>query len=174
MHPSHSFDYRTATRAEIEARAKGFERRWLIDLQPTLAPMVPSSPKTKGIVGRIYEASFGIPANSLPGPDFPAAAIELKSVPILVTGGEAKAKERISISMIDFARLVTQTWELADVRKKPESMLITFTVGSHSSQLRGSEPWLRGFGRPTIRRYERSSRTGRRSAIRRCRSPRQS
>ena len=98
------FDYRTATQPEIEEVARRFVGRLLIDLQPT-APMDPSSPRNKGVVGRIYEATFGIPANSIRGPDFPGAGMELKSVPIILTGGEAKAKERISIAMIDFAGL---------------------------------------------------------------------
>jgi DNA mismatch repair endonuclease MutH len=88
--------------------------------------MTPSSARTKGVVGRIYESSFGIPQNSIAGPDFPGAGIELKSVPILLMSGEARAKERISISMIDFMSLVTQTWESADVRKKLDRMLLIF------------------------------------------------
>jgi DNA mismatch repair protein MutH len=119
------FDYRTADRDEIERTARGLVGRWLIDIDPA-APMAPSSPSTKGAVGRIYEGAFGIPANSIAGPDFPGAGIELKSVPILLVGGEARAKERISISMIDFAALPTQTWETAVVRKKLDHMLMIF------------------------------------------------
>jgi DNA mismatch repair protein MutH len=121
-----TFDYRTASAEEIEGQARRFVGRLLIDLQPTLAPMTPSSPQTKGIVGRVFEASFGIPQNSIPGPDFPGAGIELKSVPILIADAEPRAKERISIAMIDFAALAFQSWETADVRKKLDRMLMIF------------------------------------------------
>jgi DNA mismatch repair endonuclease MutH len=119
------FDYRTATAPEIEARARGLVGRWLIDLDPS-APMVPSSATTKAIVGHIYERAFGIPRNSTAGPDFPGAGIELKSVPVFVVNGEPRAKERISISMIDFPALVGQSWDAASVRKKLDRMLMIF------------------------------------------------
>jgi DNA mismatch repair endonuclease MutH len=98
----------------------------LIELQPELAPMRPSSPATKGVVGRIYEACFDIPQNSIAGPDFPGAGIELKSVPILITGNEARAKERISVGMINFERLGGEVWDTASVRKKLERLLLIF------------------------------------------------
>lgn len=120
------FPYQTATVAQIAERAATLVDRTLIELQPAMAPMVPSSAATKGVVGRIYEACFDIPQNSIPGPDFPGAAIELKSVPILLTGSEARAKERISVGMIDFQRLVTEDWESASVRKKLDKMLLIF------------------------------------------------
>jgi len=119
------FDYRTADRESIERAARRLVGKWLIDIDPS-APMVSSSPTTKGVVGRIYESGFGIPANSIAGPDFPGAGIELKSVPILLVGGEARAKERISISMINFAKLAAQTWDSAEIRKKLDRMLMIF------------------------------------------------
>lgn len=120
------FDYRTADSEAIQAKAQSFIGRTLIELQPALAPMVPSSASTKGIVGRIYEASFGIPQNSIPGPDFPGAAIELKSVPVLIAGAESRAKERISVGMIDFEGLALEAWDTANVRKKLERILLIF------------------------------------------------
>jgi DNA mismatch repair endonuclease MutH len=126
MRDPSGFDYLVADADEIEAVAKSLVGKPLIELQPALAPMVPSSAKTKGTVGRIYEACFDIPANSRPGADFPRAGIELKSVPILLSGGEAKAKERVSISMINFATLAGQSWESAEVRKKLAHMLMIF------------------------------------------------
>ena len=119
------FAYETATAADVEARAQSLVGRALIDIDP-LAPMVPSSARTKGIVGRIYEGAFDIPANSIAGPDFPGAAIELKSVPIMLARGEAKAKERISVGMIDFEALALETWDTASVRKKLDRILLIF------------------------------------------------
>jgi DNA mismatch repair endonuclease MutH len=119
------FDWRTADRISIETEAKLLVGRRLIDVDPK-APMLPSSPRTKGAVGRVFEAAFGIPANSTPGADFPGAGIELKAVPIRLKAGEARAKERISIGMIDFSSLPGEAWDTASVRKKLDSMLLVF------------------------------------------------
>jgi DNA mismatch repair endonuclease MutH len=120
-----AFDYRTATRSEIAGLARTLVGRRLTDIDAT-APMMPSSPQTKGAVGRIYEQAFGIPANSIPGPDFPGAAVELKSVPIRLVGDEARAKERISLGMINFASLPGELWESAHVRRKVDDLLLIF------------------------------------------------
>jgi DNA mismatch repair endonuclease MutH len=120
-----AFDYRTASRAEITAMARALVGRRLIEIDPA-APMVPSSAQTKGVVGRIYESAFGIPPNSISGPDFPGAAIELKSVPIRMVAGEARAKERISLTMIDFVALPQERWDVASVRKKLDDLLLIF------------------------------------------------
>ena len=85
-----------------------------------------STPSTKGLVGRVYEAFFGIPRNSIAGPDFPGAGIELKSVPILRVGSEARAKERVSLGMIDWKSLPAETWESAHARRKLEHLMLIF------------------------------------------------
>jgi DNA mismatch repair protein MutH len=120
------FPHATASASEIQARALSLVGKRLIELQPALAPRVPSSAATKGVVGRIYEACFDIPQNSRPGPDFEGAAIELKSVPILFSGPEARAKERISVGMIDFDGLLLETWDRAHARRKLERLLLIF------------------------------------------------
>jgi len=120
-----TFDYRMASREEIDAKARTLIGRDLRSIDPG-APMQPSSRRTKGVVGRIYESAFGIPANSIAGPDFPGAGIELKSVPIRIINGEVRAKERISLSMIDFDDLPNETWESARVRKKLDDLLLIF------------------------------------------------
>ncbi len=119
------FDYTTANRAQIGAEARTLVGKRLIDLDPS-APMVPSSPQNKGAVGRIYEAAFGIEPNSRREADFPAAGIELKSVPIRLVGGEARAKERVSLTMIDYKSLPTEHWETAAIRKKLDDLLLIF------------------------------------------------
>jgi DNA mismatch repair endonuclease MutH len=120
------FPHATATVGEIQARAATFVGKTLIELKPNLAPMKVSSATTKGVVGRIYEACFDIPQNSRPGPDFERAAIELKSVPILFSGSEARAKERISVGMIDFDGMAAETWDTAHARRKLERLLLIF------------------------------------------------
>ena len=120
-----TFDYRTATRDEIAAVARTLVGKQLIEIDRT-APMRPSSAQTKGVVGRIYEAAFGKQPDSRQEADFPGAGIELKSVPIQFVRGEARAKERVSLTMIDFAVLPVERWETAAVRKKVDDLLLVF------------------------------------------------
>jgi DNA mismatch repair endonuclease MutH len=144
------FPYRTATSGEIEARARGLLGKLLVDIDP-MAPMRPSSAQTKGVVGRIYESAFDIPANSIAGPDFPGAGIELKSVPILVDRSGAKAKERISVGMIDFVSLVDEEWERAAVRKKLDQLLLIFYGWKPYRPISSFETLAAGLWRPDER-----------------------
>ncbi len=88
--------------------------------------MAPSSAKNKGAVGKVYEFAFGIEPNSRPEADFPGAGIELKSVPIRIVTGEARAKERVSLTMINFLTLPSEQWDTAPVRKKLNDLLLIF------------------------------------------------
>ena len=122
-----AFDYRTATPIEIESRARRLLGRPLDSLSSVAALRSPSSAATKGLVGAIYENFFGIEPNSRSEPDFTAAGIELKSVPIfLISGVEARAKERISLGMIDWTSLPSETWETAHARRKLENLMLIF------------------------------------------------
>ena len=102
MVPPKGFDYVTATRGQIESLASDLVGvpldRLTIDVDPERL-RVPSSRSNKGIVGRVYESYFGIPGNNRSEADFPGAMIELKSVPILLEGSEARAKERVSVGI---------------------------------------------------------------------------
>ena len=119
------FDYRTATRDEISAVAATLVGRSLIEIDPS-APMMPSSARHKGTVGRIFETAFGIEPNSRPEADFPGAGIEMKSVPIRIANGEYRAKERVSLTMINFNTLPGEQWESAPVRRKLNDLLLVF------------------------------------------------
>src|SRR3954466_8576220 len=99
-HLDSTFDFRPAGRTEIEAKGRALIGRPLDSLSTDAALKYPSSARTKGKVGAIYESFFGIEPNSRGEPDFIGAGIELKSVPILRTGTEDRAKERISLGMI--------------------------------------------------------------------------
>lgn len=82
---------------------------------------------TKGLAGAIIEAHFGIRPNNDPRPDFIAAGIELKVIPLIKRAGKTLVvKERTSISMIDYFGLITETWATASVRKKLDSILFVF------------------------------------------------
>lgn len=130
-----SFDYRTASRQEIQARAASLHGRKLGSLGSRLPLSQPSSSSTKGLVGRAVEEYFGIPPNSRAEADFPEAGIELKTVPILLAAGEVRPKERISLGMINPAQLAGETWEQASIRHKLASMLLVFYRWSPADQI---------------------------------------
>ena len=59
-------------------------------------------------------------------PDFPGAGIELKAVPLRLTGRGLGVKERTVISIIDYMALPGQTWTTASVRKKLKILFVFF------------------------------------------------
>ncbi len=120
------FDYRTATADEIEAEGQWLIGRPLDAISSVSDLLSPSSSSTKGVVGRVIEDYFGIERNSRAEPDFVGAGIELKSVPIQLTKVEARAKERVSLGMIDWASLTTETWATAKARHKLERLMLVF------------------------------------------------
>jgi DNA mismatch repair protein MutH len=118
--------YLTAPAEEIQSAAARLRGRQLDELQTGHDLRLPSSASTKGVVGRVYETYFGIPQNSVAGPDFPGAGIELKSVPILRVAREDRAKERISLGMIDWDALGNEVWPTAKARQKLEHLMLIF------------------------------------------------
>lgn len=86
----------------------------------------PPVARSKGAAGHIVERFFGITQNSLSEPDFPAAGIELKVVPVVSTAKGRRVKERTVITMIDYARIVSETWDGAHVRKKLDLLLVYY------------------------------------------------
>lgn len=83
----------------------------------------------KGKVGLIYESYFGIHPGNDERPDFVESGVELKTVP-LIKGkrGRLRIKERTVISMINYMRIVNESWETASVRKKLKRILFIFFV----------------------------------------------
>jgi DNA mismatch repair endonuclease MutH len=81
---------------------------------------------TKSILGDVMEWYFGIPKNNSPEPDFPAAKVELKILPLKRKGTLLAVKEPTSISMIDYMTLLTEKWQTATVRKKLNHLLFVF------------------------------------------------
>jgi DNA mismatch repair endonuclease MutH len=122
------FDPRTATETAIMARAEGLVGH---PIKASLSRFrkVSETPRgDKGGFGLLVERYFNIAQNSESAPDFTAAAIELKSVPLMRrsrTGG-FRAKERTTVSMIDFHALVDERWETAAVRPKLVQILFVF------------------------------------------------
>jgi DNA mismatch repair protein MutH len=117
------FDPKTATEAEIIHRAESLPGRLVGSLEDLVGGR---SGQGKGDVGLTVERFFGIVQNALSEPDFPAAGIELKVVPLVHRGGSLRVKERTVISMIDYNSLVLETWTDAHVRRKLHILFVFF------------------------------------------------
>jgi DNA mismatch repair protein MutH len=120
-----SFDYRTASEEEILAKAAELEGRLLGSI-PGARFSAATGGTGRAEVGHAIESHFGIPKNPSPLPDFPEAAIELKTLPLRLTGRGLGVKERTVISIIDYMTLPEQTWATASVRKKLKILFVFF------------------------------------------------
>lgn len=84
--------------------------------------------RNRGDLGSLVETFFfehRPPSNH--GPDFPEAGLELKTTGVVKSKtGTYKAKERLVLTMIDFEKLVTETWENSTFLSKCRLMLILF------------------------------------------------
>lgn len=83
----------------------------------------------RGAFGDSVEYSyFGIEPNSVQGPDFPEAGLELKTTPVKMTkSGKLAAKERLVITMIDYMSVVDEEFETSTlVDKARDILLVTY------------------------------------------------
>lgn len=85
--------------------------------------------KGKGGLGNLVESAFfDLPASNKSIPDFPRAGLELKTTGLIWrTVNKQKvltAKERLSLTMIDFNEIVNETWETSRLLQKCKLMLI--------------------------------------------------
>ncbi len=120
------FDGRLASAPEILDRASLMPGRSFGELVSMSGLSDQSSPHTKGRVGEAAETFFGMEVDNLPEPDFRAAGIELKTVPLRPRQDELLVKERVYISMIDYHALADETWETASVRRKLGRILFVY------------------------------------------------
>ena len=111
---------------EIENEARWLEGRRVAEIDTSPDLLLLSSASTKAVVGHAVESYFQIKPNPRHEPDFVGAGIELKSVPIQRTKVEARAKERVSLGMIDWSSLRSETWATASARQKLERLLLVF------------------------------------------------
>lgn len=120
------FDGNAATEAEVLEYAKRLRGKRLRDVIPASGRVSESKPGDKGAVGQLVERAFGLARSSEQRPDFGIAGIELKVVPLKKTSRSVRAKERTSVTMIDYGALVEESWKSAKVRKKIEKILFVF------------------------------------------------
>jgi len=121
-----AFNPITAEEEEILSRARRLRGQMLGAVLPPVSQVKERSPRDKGAVGQLVERFFGITQNNDSAPDFVGAGIELKVVPLKISRGGARAKERTVISMIDYSKLAVESWDSASVRKKIEKILFVF------------------------------------------------
>jgi len=84
--------------------------------------------KNKGDLGAMIERYyFGYEPNSVHGPDFAEAGVELKTTGVLrKSEGGFKAKERLVLTMINYMTLVNEEWTASSLMEKCRLMLILF------------------------------------------------
>lgn len=88
---------------------------------------------TKGSLGKLVETEFfGINPGNDHAPDFPDAGVELKTtgvnIRVIRQTGETVyvAKERLSLTMIDYMDVVEEIWDSCTVMEKCRLMLMVF------------------------------------------------
>jgi DNA mismatch repair protein MutH len=84
--------------------------------------------KNKGKIGNIIEShGFGIKNNSEARPDFETLGIELKVLPLKRLGNRSlTVKERTKICLINYKKLIEETWESSHARNKLNRILFVF------------------------------------------------
>lgn len=85
------------------------------------------SARSRGMLGNLVEEHyFGLRLNSEHRPDFPEAGLELKTTGVKPKKGGFVAKERLTLTMIDFESIINETWETSSLLLKCNLMLILF------------------------------------------------
>ncbi|GAB4281643.1 MAG: Sau3AI family type II restriction endonuclease [Coriobacteriia bacterium] len=81
----------------------------------------------KGKLGDVVERSyFGINPGNISAPDFEQAGVELKTTPLKRVGKKLKAKERLSLQMIDYMNVHREEWESSSFLRKNALILLLF------------------------------------------------
>ena len=74
--------------------------------------------RTKGWSGQVVEHELGVAAGGTRGPDFAALGVELKTVPVTVTGAGLTPLESTAVCQIDPIAIAAESWESSYVRRK--------------------------------------------------------
>jgi DNA mismatch repair protein MutH len=106
--------------------------------EKTDAENIADPKKRRGAFGDTIEyAYFGIEPNSVQGPDFPEAGLELKTTPAKrAKSGKLAAKERLVITMIDYMTVVGEKFETSTLlEKSSDVLLITYLYDKEKDPL---------------------------------------
>ncbi len=118
--------YDPASRDSIIAHAERLVDHSLREALESLPDKIDFS-SHKGSFGTTLERHyFGYKPNSNPEPDFAQAGLELKATPLKIVRGELVAKERLVLSMIDYAHVISEEWGSSTFLKKNSYLLLVF------------------------------------------------
>lgn len=131
------------TLRELEIRADALQGRTVGELAAALARPVPAETRrAKGFVGALVEAALGADAAAGDGPDFPALAVELKSVPV---GTNGRPVESTFVCSITMATADTESWRTSRLRRRLRCVLWIPVESARLAPLAD-----RRFGRPLL------------------------
>jgi DNA mismatch repair protein MutH len=96
--------------------------------EATFIPNAIANDKNRGDLGSLVESFFfELEPGSDSGPDFTEAGLELKTTGVLrAASGGYKAKERLVLGMINFEKVVNESWEESSFLRKCRVLLILF------------------------------------------------
>lgn len=115
--------YNKHNREDVLRRAKELEgtslRMW--------SEKFVSTKKNKGSFGTMLEEVYELGVNTRSVPDFETLHIELKATPLKETlAGKLVSKERLVIMMINYMKVVNETFETSHFKEKAQEMLVHF------------------------------------------------
>lgn len=121
-------DAESITYHTLILKGKTFRDVLDMDLHPEFDKSAYENKNRKGGLGNLIEEHFfGYKANSNQEADFPKAGVELKVTPFIINSkGQARAKERMVITMISYAHPVEEDFLKSHVWDKCKSILIIF------------------------------------------------
>lgn len=92
----------------------------------------------KGFLGNLVETEFyHYPINSNPEADFNKLGVELKTSGIKINqNGSIRAKERLVLNMINFHKIVNETFETSHLIEKNENLLILWYIYNKNQSMR--------------------------------------
>ncbi len=119
-------DYDKADPTSIERYAKRLIGRTL--REAVKADLHVEVSRGKGGLGQDLELLyFKLPRSNASRPDFAEAGLELKCSPVRrLKDGRLVPKERVSLSMIDYAHILDEEWETSAFLKKNRHLLLVF------------------------------------------------
>jgi len=126
--------YDPASPSSIERYAKRLVGRTLREMLAEEAPAVYQT--GKGRLGDIVErAYFGINPGNISAADFVDAGVELKTTPLKRVGNKMRAKERLSLQMIDYMSVHREEWESSSFLRKNSLILLLFYLWERDADM---------------------------------------
>ncbi|WP_191556985.1 Sau3AI family type II restriction endonuclease [Metabacillus idriensis] len=109
----------------IELHAKVLENKSFYEIIPT--PDLEKASNKGGLGQLIEKHHFGYNPNSLSGPDFVEAGVELKLTPYKkVRKSKYSSKERLVLNIIDYEKLINEKFETSSFWNKNKLLLLIF------------------------------------------------